>query len=218
MKRFLFLQIFLFVGLVTSFAQLNWQNVDSLYQPLPPSVHIFRTTDQLDGKPNNAYYLVADLRDKKLDFTVDTTYKRRLNPSQFYTKNNNPILVVNTTFFSFATDQNLNVVIRDGKLVSYNIHTIPGKGKDTLTYRHPFGSAIGISRKRKADVAWLYTDSIISVPKASRWVIPPVKDSIERPGWLYLSYKTSIPQHMGFEKWKMQTAVGGGPVLLQEGK
>ncbi|MCB0776125.1 MAG: hypothetical protein KDB99_07355, partial [Chitinophagaceae bacterium] len=78
MKRFLFLQIFLFVGLVTSFAQLNWQNVDSLYQPLPPSVHIFRTTDQLDGKPNNAYYLVADLRDKKLDFTVDTTYKRRL--------------------------------------------------------------------------------------------------------------------------------------------
>ena len=23
---------------------------------------------------------------------------------------------------------------------------------------------------------------------------------------------------MGFEKWKMQTAVGGGPVLLQEGK
>ncbi|MCB9056406.1 MAG: phosphodiester glycosidase family protein [Chitinophagales bacterium] len=218
MKRFLFLQIFLFVGLVTSFAQLNWQNVDSLYQPLPPSVHIFRTTDQLDGKPNNAYYLVADLRDKKLDFTVDTTYKRRLSPSQFYTKNNNPLLVVNTTFFSFATDQNLNVVIRDGKLVSYNIHTIPGKGKDTLTYRHPFGSAIGISRKRKADVAWLYTDSIISVPKASRWVIPPVKDSIERPGWLYLSYKTSIPQHMGFEKWKMQTAVGGGPVLLQEGK
>ena len=144
MKRFLFLQIFLFVGLVTSFAQLNWQNVDSLYQPLPPSVHIFRTTDQLDGKPNNAYYLVADLRDKKLDFTVDTTYKRRLSPSQFYTKNNNPLLVVNTTFFSFATDQNLNVVIRDGKLVSYNIHTIPGKGKDTLTYRHPFGSAIGI--------------------------------------------------------------------------
>ncbi|HPG12579.1 MAG TPA: hypothetical protein PLU37_13690, partial [Chitinophagaceae bacterium] len=152
MKRFLFLQIFLFVGLVTSFAQLNWQNVDSLYQPLPPSVHIFRTTDQLDGKPNNAYYLVADLRDKKLDFTVDTTYKRRLSPSQFYTKNNNPLLVVNTTFFSFATDQNLNVVIRDGKLVSYNIHTIPGKGKDTLTYRHPFGSAIGISKKRNVDV------------------------------------------------------------------
>ncbi|MBK8143141.1 MAG: hypothetical protein IPK57_20650 [Chitinophagaceae bacterium] len=119
------------------FGQLKWQNVDSLFQPLPPSVHVYKTTDLLDGKPNIAYYVEADLKDKKLDFTVDTTYKRRLKPSQFYEKNNQPLLVVNTTFFSFATNQNLNVVIKKGKMIGYNIHTISGKGKDTLTYRHP---------------------------------------------------------------------------------
>ena len=129
--------------------QLKWVNVDSLYQPLPSSVHVFKTTDSLDGKPNIAYYVIADLKDKKLLFDADTTLNRRFTPSQFYQKNKQPLLVVNTTFFSFQTNQNLNVVIKDGRLVGYNIHTIPGRGKDTLTYRKVFGSAIGISKKRK---------------------------------------------------------------------
>lgn len=221
MNKYLFITVFYFILFlfhsVCSLAQLKWQNVDSLFQPLSSSVHVYRTTDSLDGKPNIAYYIIADLKDKKLVFTVDTTHKRRLTPAKFYEKNDQPLVVVNTTFFSFATNQNLNVVIKDGKLVGYNVHTVPGRGKDTLTYRHPFGSAIGISKKRNADVAWIYADTLNKL-RASQWVIPPVKDSIQRPGWIYLSQKTSVPHHRGFEKWKMKTAVGGGPVLLQNGE
>ena len=84
-------------------AQLRWVNVDSLYQPLPSSVHVFKTTDSLDGKPNIAYYVIADLKDKKLLFDADTTLNRRLTPFQFYQKNSQPLVVVNTTFFSFQT-------------------------------------------------------------------------------------------------------------------
>ncbi len=200
-----------------SFSQVKWQNMDSLFQPLPASVHVYKSTSPLDGKPNIVWYVIADLIDKGLEFTVDTTFRRRLTPSSFYEKNNRPVLVVNSTFFSFTTNQNLNVVINKKKLLAYNIHTIPGRGRDTLTYRHPFGSAIGISKKREVDVAWVYTDTL-KKPKASQWVIPAVKDSIQNPGWVYLSRKTSVPHHMGFEKWKMQTAVGGGPVLLQNGE
>ena len=97
----------------SSFSQLKWQNVDSLFQPLPASFHVYKTTDLLDGKPNIAFYVEADLKDKKLDFTVDTTHQRRLTPSKFYEKNDKPLLIVNTTFFSFATNQNLNVVIKN---------------------------------------------------------------------------------------------------------
>src|SRR5688572_11828364 len=139
--------------------QLKWINVDSLYQPLPSSVHVYFTDSKIDTSPFRAYYLVADLKDKKLEFTADTSKNRRLTPTKFYEKNDKPLAVVNCTFFSFATNQNLNVVIKDGKLVGYNIHTINGRGKDTFTYRHPFGSAIGISKDRKADIAWLYTDT-----------------------------------------------------------
>jgi exopolysaccharide biosynthesis protein len=207
-----------------SFAQLVWQNVDSLFQPLPSSVHIYKTTSLLDGKPNIAYYIEADLKDKKLGFTADTTYQRRLTPTKFYEKNSNPLVVVNTTFFSFATNQNLNVVIKDKKLVGYNIHTIAGKGKDTLTYKHLFGSAIGISKKREADVAWLFADSSMRKAYGMQWPYGVLKDSVNHHNFSFYEYQTSLVNgHQGvliptLSKWKMQTAVGGGPVLLQNGE
>ena len=222
-------RIFITGALVTliapfCFGQLKWVNVDSLFQPLPASVHVYKTTDPLDGKPNIAYYLEADLKDKKLDFTVDTTFKRRLKPSQFYEKNDQPLLVVNTTFFSFAANQNLNVVIKKGKMLSYNVHTISGKGKDTFTYRHPLGSAIGISKKRYADVAWVYTDSSLRFAYATETVFPPVKDSIASfsiQHFLEQFPQQSVVTKQGLRKhtrWKMDIAVGGGPVLLQNGE
>ena len=127
-------------------AQGKWININENYGSLPNGFNVYKTTDSLDGKPFLAYYAIADMKNKSLKFTTDTTLKRRLTPAQFYAKNGQPLLVVNTTFFSFATNQNLNIVIKEAKLVSYNIHSIPGKGKDTFTYRHPFNGALGISK------------------------------------------------------------------------
>jgi len=222
-RHFLFF-IFLISYSFFTGAQTQWQNVDSLFGPLPGSVHVYKTSSLLDGKPNIAYYVEADLKDKGLDFTVDTTFKRRLTPSGFYTKNNQPLLVVNTTFFSFATNQNLNLVIKNGKLLGYNSHTINGKGKDTLTYRHPFGSAIGISKKRNADIAWLYTDSSLRYSYAYQGPVDVVRDSL--PGFTKESATAAILKGAGDQKkirlsfpaWKMKTAVGGGPVLVQNGE
>jgi exopolysaccharide biosynthesis protein len=205
------------------FAQVNWINVDADFAPLPQNFHVFKTTDSLDGKPFIAYYAEALLQDKNLIFDTDTTYKRRFTPSQFYTKNEKPLLVVNGTFFSFATNANLNVVIKKGKMVAYNLHTIPGRGKDTLTYKHPFASAIGISKKRKADVAWLYTDSSLRKPYALQGAFNYKKDSSKFFTFDDANFATTlIIGHDGtlvqtLKKWKMQTAIGGGPVLLQHG-
>jgi len=211
-----------------SFAQVKWVNVDADFAPLPASVQVFKTTDSLDGKPFIAYYVKARLKDKKLDFTVDTTLGRRLTPLQFYEKNDRPLVVVNTTFFSFATNQNLNVVIKDGKLVGYNIHTIPMRGKDTFQYKHPLGSALGIDKKRKADIAWLYTDSIKSAPYAWQNPIPPNKDSSTKFPFTDVSNNSiSLPSYFEIangkiyphlKQWKVRTAIGGGPVLIQNSK
>ena len=216
----------LIINSVVVNAQLRWVNVDSLYQPLPSSVHVFKTTDTLEGKPNIAYYVIADLKDKDLSFDADTTLNRRFTPSQFYQKNNQPLVIVNTTFFSFQTNQNLSAVIKDGKLVGYNIHTIPGRGKDTFTYKHPFTGAVGISKKRKADIAWLFTDSSSKYAYATQNVLKAGADSFSR---LYprnvLSMKRALRLHPRekdykkvFSRWKTETAVGGGPVLVQYGK
>lgn len=221
----LFLYLLLFVLPLFSYAQLKWINVDSLYQPLPSSIHVYFTKEPIDTAPFRAFYLIANLKDKKIDFTVDTTLGRRFTPTQFYQRSGQPLVVVNCTFFSFATNQNLNVVIKDGKLVSYNIHSIPGRGKDTLTYRHPLGSAIGISKKRDADVGWIFTDSASKFPYAMQWSMDAIKDSVIKHDLNYMDYQTSVitRPHDGtltssLRKWKMQTAIGGGPVLLQNGE
>ncbi|MGQ0739421.1 MAG: phosphodiester glycosidase family protein [Bacteroidota bacterium] len=222
MRKCFFIQNFLLLTSFTVTGQLKWQNVDSLFQPLPASVHVYRTTDPLDGKPNIAFYIEADLKDKKLDFTVDTTYRRRLTPLKYYEKNDRPLVVVNTTFFSFATNQNLNVVIKNGKLVCYNIHTINGRGKDTFTYRHPFGSAIGISKKRRADIAWTFTDPSQRFSYAMQMPQDAIKDSANSLDVKNAVYLTTLATHGGafptLKKLKMKTAVGGGPVLLQNGQ
>lgn len=208
MKKILF--TCLFFPLLSN-AQIKWTNVDSLFQPLPSTVHVFYTNDSLDGKPNIAYYVSAKLKDLDLNFSVDTSLNRRLTPTQYFERNEQPLVVVNCTFFEFKYSRNLNTIIKNGKLLAYNIHSMPNRGKDTFTYRHSFGSAIGIDKKRNADVAWLFTDSSLKKPLAFQNVVNNYKDSFN-----YISKKTLNELSMA-KKWKMQTAVGGGPVLLQNG-
>ncbi len=218
--RFIFSVLFIFIQHL-SYSQLTWKNVDSLYQPLPASVHVFVTSDKLDTSAFRAFYLIADIKDKNLDFTTDTTYKRRLTPSQFYKKNKAPLVVVNGTFFSFETHQNLNVVIKDKRLVSYTA-PVKGRGKDTFTYIHSFKGAIGINKKRNADVAWIYSDSTKRFAYASQWAMNAIKDSSPNTKVENIIYQTNIVNNNtaipSFKKWKMKTAIGGGPVLLQNGE
>jgi exopolysaccharide biosynthesis protein len=198
----------------TSFSQLAWQNVDSLYAPLPKSLHVYFTDQPVDTSKFRAFYVIANLKDKKLDFTTDTTYKRRLTPSRFFEKNSQPLVIVNGTFFSFETNRNLNAVIKDGKLVSFNPKE-RGRGKDSIKYFDSYKSAIGISKRRKADVAWVKTDSTKSFAEASQ--LP-----IHAEGNFWVAKKNgetvSDPNNHLTSKWKMRTAIGGGPVLLQNGE
>src|SRR5436190_4920506 len=225
-----FLLAVCFIIPLTSLAQQKWINVDSAFQPLPANFHVYKTTDSLDGKPFIAYYAEAKLKDKNLVFTADTSKSRRLTPLKFYEKNDNPLLVVNCTFFSFETNRSLNVVIKNGALLAFNNHTIPMRGKDTFQYRHPLGSAIGIDKKRNADVAWLLTDSSDKYAYATQFERTATKDSI--PFIYFVGEKNMKYGSSGrtdvdfrkekwkpvFKKWKMKIAVGGGPVLLQNGE
>src|SRR6478609_6889848 len=150
-----------------SFAQLKWTKVDSLFGPLPSSIHVYKTTDTIEGKPNIAFYAEVDMNDQQINPTVDTTTRRRLTPKEFYEKNAHPLLVVNCSFFEFKESRNLNVVMKNGKLLSYNTQSVFDK-KDS-NYHYITRSAIGISAKRKMDVAWLYTDSSRRWPYAMNY-------------------------------------------------
>jgi hypothetical protein len=207
MHRFLGL---LFLVPLIGLGQTNWINVDSAFGPLPNKVHLFYSNDSLDGKPNKAYFLIAPLKEKALNFSVAVGNGKRYTPTEYHQQNNAPLLVVNTTFFEFVQNRNLNAVVNNGQLLAYNIHSTALRGKDTFTYRHSFAGAIGISKRRKADIAWLFTDSAEKYPLATQLPVSHFKDSNA------VLHKSQLPS--SFKKWKMQTAVAGGPVLIQDGQ
>lgn len=185
-------------------AQTKWNLVDSSFGPLPKGFHVYKTTDSIDGKPNIAFYAIARLKNKRVQFTTDTTLNRRLTPTKFYERNDRPMLVVNGTFFSFETNQNLNIVIKDHKILSYNVRRIRQKA-DTSKFvnENIVRGGFGISKRRRADIAWLVADTSAALARA--WQLPVQNTN---------GYDSSkLPQQS--KTWKMKTAIAGGPVLVQ---
>jgi hypothetical protein len=209
-NRIIFLLLILPVSSI-SFSQVRWTRVDSIFGTLPNTVKVFRTNDSLNGRPFIAYYVEALLKDKKLDFTAQSGYGERFTPSVYYANEENPLLIVNGTFFSLQTNQNLNLVIRKKELLSFNVTSLKGPGSDSSYYYYVTRSAIGITKKRKADVAWTFTDSLMT------WVYAFEDSPVVAKG------KNPVPRinqlnRFDWEKWRMVTAIGGGPTLIHDGK
>lgn len=209
MLRILFVSIAVLSSFCAS-SQLRWTKVNKEFGYLPPSINLYKTTDSLDGKPFVGYYIEASLKDINLEFTTQVGNGKRYTPSQFYTQEDSPYVLVNGTFFSFQTNQNLNLVMKDGKMLAYNVPALKSKNSDSFYY--PTRGAIGISKKRRADVAWLFTDT------AQRWPYGFQQKPVVAKG------KTSDPSFEDLNTldywkwWRMYTAIGGGPVLLQKGR
>jgi hypothetical protein len=198
-------------SVISCFAQLNWKKMDTAFGPLPSSMHIYSTTDSLDGKPFVSYYVSVKLRDKNLSFTAQTGKDKRYTPSEYYLQEDRPLLVVNCAFFSYETNQNLSLIMKDGKLIAYNIVSLKGIGKDSADYYYPTRSAIGINKSRKASVAWIFTDSVHGRPYAFEKSPVIAKGRARVPSIITLG-------QVDWKWWKMQTAVGGGPGLIHDGR
>ena len=191
--------------------QLHWQKVDSAYGPLPASLHVYRCTDTLHKLPFLAYYVSARLKDKHLQFTTSSGLGKRFTPAQYYQLEQFPLLVVNCAFFSLYSGEPYSLVVRDGHMLAYNTGSLRGTGRDSALYYYPTRGAIGIDRKRSADVAWTFTDT------SRRWPYAFEEKPVIAKG------TDSIPTIYNFNDiewkwWKMRTAVGGGPVLIHDGK
>jgi hypothetical protein len=197
-------------GTSNAYGQVQWKDVSAEFGNLPLSLRVFRSSDSLNHRPFIGYYVIADLKDKSLEFTTQTGEGRRYTPSQFYLKEDSPLVIVNGSFFSFTTNQNLNTLIKDGHLLAYNVPAL--KSKKTDSFYYPTRSAIGITKRRRADVAWLFTDTAKDYPYA--FERDPLLAAGTNPDPAFKDLHT----HEKWKWWKMETAIGGGPVLVHDKK
>jgi hypothetical protein len=190
---------------------LKWNEVSAQFGPLPNSIKVFESENTYQDSAFKGFYVEIDTKDKNLHLDTDTTLFRRLSPQDFYNKLAQPLVVVNSSFFEFKRNTNVNIVVKNGLPISYNIHDIPGKGKDTLTYTHVLGAALGMDKKGSMDIAYTFTDSTSSSVMYQQLPMNAFKDSNAK-------LSSTDPHLSEMSVWKLKWANGGGPVLMRSGR
>jgi exopolysaccharide biosynthesis protein len=198
--------------LVPAMAQeLQWKNVSNDFDLKTNAIQVFASTSNtLNDSAFKAYYVRINTKDPNLQMGVDTTLYRRLTPSAFHERLAQPMVVMNASFFEFKNNTNLNVLVHRGNLLALNKQDIEGKGKDTLSYTHVLSSAFGMQKNGKMDIAYTYTDSNSNFVLYQQTPMVPIKDKNAT-----LSLKEDALANL--KKWKLNWAVGGGPVLVKDG-
>ena len=189
--------------------QTNWKDVSNDFGKLPASINVLKSDELLDGSPSIMYIATIKAKDHAKQFFVDTASRRRLTPSQYFNRNEQPLIVVNCSFFEFVQSRNVNLIVQNNKMVGYDTPAVSRKGKDTMTYVHTLGSAFGIFKNGKMDIAFNYNDSGLATPFVMQSVYTPMIDSVRR-------LNINHPSLSGLKPWKVKHAFGGGPVLVQD--
>jgi hypothetical protein len=179
---------------------------------LPASIQVYTTHDSLEGAPFIAYYASVKLRDKSIIFGVQSGDGVRFTPSQYYyQQSKGPAIVVNGPYFSYQTGQSLSLVIRNGKMIDFPVAKLKGQEMDSGLYYYPTRAALGIDRNRKAHIAWIFTDPQRSRPYSFNNGPVIAKGKEEVPSIYDLG-------DINWIWWEMRTAIGGGPMLIHDGK
>lgn len=195
------LLIFLTMLPAAAMAQLRWQPSAAHNATLPEGARVYQTTDSLSGRPFRAFYLEIAPKAKDLRLTVEAFPGKRYTPIQYDSiLGPGALAIMNTTFFSFKDNSNLNIVVKDGKVLAVNPQPAPNATSKHYVTR----GAFGIDRKGRPDIAWVYNLGEKKTPYAYDAPADGAEPTKRTP--------------TGAHRWKVRQAVGGGPVLVQNGQ
>lgn len=190
---------------------MQWKNVSSSYALETPYIQAYESVGTLHDSAFRAFYVVIDTKHPQIKIGTDTTLYRRKTPTEFFERLQHPTIVMNASFFEFKNNTNLNLTINRGQLLSLNKQDLEGRGKDTLTYTHVLSSALGMTKKGNLEVVYTYTDSNSNKVRYQQELMTPVKDSASK-----FIFSKEMKRHL--KNWKVNWAVGGGPVLIKDGR
>lgn len=211
----LFSVLILFIGLfnseiATAQSRLRWQLVNDSFQYLPPSIRVFKTNDSLNGRPFKAFYAEINLKDPNLAVSAEVGRGSAYKLSEYYEKEEKPYIIINGGYFNRETLQNLSMVMQKGVQLAFNQPSVKSKMTDSFYY--PTRAALGFSRSKRPFISWVFTDTVNRYPMS--FEVKPIKAKGINADPSFEDLETL--EH--WQWWRMETAIGGGPVLVQKGK
>lgn len=196
----------------------GWTNVTASYAAVPEGISVYKSPAELGGKKVIAYIAVADLSKVTWDVkaiddpTISGTTESLKTPSAFYRESAAPVIINGGYFFSEGgKNYNASVAVSAGRTYGVNINYAsmdwetmyyPTRG---VFYQNESMAASPLENEPR--VGWTYWSGgarhyLYSEPAKNAWEADPlpVPDA-------------SFPSD-GVD-FVPQTAIGGGPVLLQ---
>lgn len=180
---------------------LDWQPVEDLNATLPATIQVFHADDP--SLPLRAWYIRADLSDAGWVLTGALSDDGdRLEPVSSFVADAEALVGINAGYFGGGASYSL--VVQHGEKLASNIGTL-GRGGTAF---YPTRSAFGILEDGTPDVAWIYdvNGTTYAYPNPS-----PNEEGNPQP-----VPTADFPE--GGAPWAVTDGVGGGPVLIEDGR
>jgi hypothetical protein len=207
-ERFLLFALLgaLVLGHTAALAQpltLEWTPREDVNASTPPSITLYEASDP--AVPIKAWYVRADLSDTTWAFrALLSDASGGLEPVGSFAAKHDAFVAINGGYFDGSTGTSYSLVIDEGRLRSANIGALNRSG----TIYYPTRSAFGLLPERVPDVAWVYqvsgTTYAYPEPSPNRQGDPQPQPSATFPA--------------GGAPWPARDAMGGGPVLVENGE
>jgi hypothetical protein len=192
----------------------GWMDVTSQFGDLPSYLRILKASSTLEGKKAVAYVAEADMTQAEWDVwsvkiqenggnlteETDDSFK---TPSQVYSANPSPI-IINGGYFYYSGSKRYtsSLAVSNSVALAYNIgYEFDGNGKT----RYPVRAVFRESSEGGFDACWTYT-----IWNRTTWIYPSPSDDL-----------TKLPSAAfpaGAIDFEAKTAIGGGPLLINEGE
>lgn len=185
----------------------TWNDVSKQYR-MPSSIKLYMTETQVTGRNVVALYAVADMSAGNLELRTFMTPEPS-KPSDAAKGLSGVQIMVNGGYFSGA--ESYSYVMDQGDEVAPGIRNVKctyyvDAEKNTVSRNYNVTrGAFGVTENQEPSVKWIYSscDWAYDVP------LPTFNSGpILQPTSTYPSYK---------QKWNVYSAIGGGPVILDDG-
>ena len=208
MKKHVSLLLFsmLVSALVAQSYNLSWTKRTDL-TGLPSEISVYSTTSTLNGRAFSAWYAIADMTTGDIEFRTLFSATHQ-TPSQFVSNyGTNAYICTNGGFFDTTTPTgaSYSLILDRGSAAASNIGSVV---RSNQTYYLTRG-VLGVDQNQNGTCGWNY--SLNGVP----WIYPTPSPNVDgdtpQP-----QPSSSFPA--GGQQWHAYSAVGGGPLLVKDGK
>lgn len=192
----------------------KWTDVSADYGTLPEYIKVYKSPEMLEGKKAVAYVTIADMVSAQWDIwsindaDMSGTTDSFKTPATVYAEGKWPV-VINAGFFYASGGKNYSasLAVRESEVLAYNINYA---SEDWVTIYYPTRAAFLESEDGKFNACWTYYKSggkhyMYSSPADNSWEARPAKTP-------------SVAYPDGAETFEAKTAIGGGPLLIDNGK